>query len=101
MVECVFAFSLLAAFVFLFVFALVFRFATREFELFELRLLLLSPVILAIANTRITNPIPRNTRTAPIPKIHGQALRLCGCADGIGDQAGGGGGGGSEGVAPG
>ena len=89
-------------FLFVFVFALVFRFATREFALFELRLLLLSLVILAIANTRITSPIPKNTRTAPIPRIHGQALRLCGCAIGIGDQAGGGGGGGvSDGVAPG
>ena len=59
-------------------------------------------VILAIANTRITSPIPKNTRTAPIPRIHGHALRFCGCAMGIGDQAGGGVGGGvSDGVAPG
>ncbi|PYS21597.1 MAG: hypothetical protein DMF72_16700 [Acidobacteria bacterium] len=48
--------------------------------------------MLATATIKMTTPITIKTSTAPIPKIHGQTLRFCGCAGGIGDQAGGDGG---------
>ena len=79
-------------------FALEFRLAKRALLLFELvaaRLLLLSLVILAMAKIRITTPMPMNTSTAPMPRIHGQTLRFWVCGGGIGAQAGGGAGGGS------
>lgn len=46
-----------------------------------------------MAKIKITTPIPMKTSTAPIPRIHGQALRFCGVDGGIGLHAGGAGGG--------
>src|SRR5260370_5173668 len=54
------------------------------------RLLLLSLATLAIANIRMTTPMPIKASTAPIPNSQGQTLRFCGCTGGIGDQDGGG-----------
>src|SRR5204863_6720804 len=94
----VFPFELLFSFMFRFElllrlvlrFMLVFAFATR--------LLLLVFVTFTIAKIRIASPIPRKTSTAPIPKSHGQTLRFCGAAGGIGDHGGCCGGGGGGGV---
>jgi hypothetical protein len=89
-VDRVFVLSFVSEFAFLF----ALRFATRELELFELLLLVF--VILAIAKISMTTPITINTKTAPMPRIHGKALRFCGVGGGIGDHAGGGGGGGVD-----
>ena len=95
--EFSFAFVLVLSFVFRLAFE--FRFAERFVFVLATRLLL-SLVILAIANTRMTKPITTKTSTAPIPKNHGHTLRFCGAGGGIGDQAGGGaglcGGGGAD-----
>src|SRR5215510_1221507 len=97
--ERVLVFSLLSEFVLMFSLLFVLRLATFEFELFELLLAVLLFVTLAMAKTRITSPIPTNTSTAPIPRIHGQTLRFWAAGGGMGDQggwAGGGGGGGTD-----
>src|SRR5688572_13849215 len=47
--------------------------------------------MLASTMIRTTTPIPMNTSTAPMPRIHGQTLRFCGVNGGIGDHCGGGG----------
>src|SRR5438132_610170 len=80
-----------------FVFLFVFLLATL-LELFELRLLLFSLVMLATAKIRITTPMPMKTSTAPMPSSQGQTLRFCGAGGGIGFQAGGGVGGGCPGL---
>src|SRR5260370_37753962 len=79
-------------FVLLFVLALAFRFP-GGLLLFP-PLLLLSLATLAIANIRMTTPMPIKTSTAPMPNTQGQTLRFCACTGGIGDQDGGGVGGG-------
>src|SRR2546427_12836868 len=79
---------LVFSFVFSFVFLLVFFVATFELALFVFPLLLFSLVTLAIANTKMTMPIPINTSTAPMPNTHGQTLRFCAAGGGIGDHGG-------------
>src|SRR2546423_9249726 len=47
--------------------------------------------MLAKTTIKMRAPTPRKTRIAPMPRIHGHALRFCGgITGGIGDQAGGG-----------
>jgi hypothetical protein len=78
--------------VFAFVFAAFeLRFASRFEFAFEFVFALLLFPMLANTTIRITTPIPLNTSTAPIPRIHGQTLRFCGVIGGIGDHWGGGG----------
>src|SRR6267378_1025228 len=79
-------------FALLFALALAFRFAGRLL-LFP-ALLLFSFATLAIANIRMTTPMPIKTSTAPMPNTQGQTLRFCGWTGGSGDQDGGGVGGG-------
>jgi hypothetical protein len=89
--ERVLLFELLFEFEFRFPFAFVLRFALRLLLVFMFTTrLLLSFVTLAITIIRTTRPIPRNTRTAPMPSSQGQTLRFCGAAGGIGDHWGGG-----------
>ena len=89
--ERVLLFELLLLFVFRLAFALALRFALRFVLVFVLATRLpLSFVTLRIAKIKIAKPIPRTTRTAPMPSSHGHTLRFCGVAGGIGDQAGGG-----------
>src|ERR1051326_7339127 len=77
--ERVLLLELLLLFVLRFTFAFEFRFALRFALLFALATRLpLSFVILAIANIRITSPIPSNARMAPIPNSQGQTLRFLG-----------------------
>src|SRR5262249_19641112 len=106
--ERVFEFSFDSELVFLFALVLVLVFVFRFARRFELPLLLLLLVMLAMAKIRMTTPIPMNTSTAPMPSSHGQTLRFCGAAGGIGLHGGAGGratgccgGGGGAGACPG
>src|SRR5436190_16479214 len=77
--ERVLLFELLFEFVFRFPFAFVFRFALRLLLVLVMTTrLLLSLVTLAITIIRITKPIPRTTKIAPMPSSQGQTLRFCG-----------------------